>query len=384
MGPVARAWRVLATEGILALVGRGWRRFTEGPRRGALSDRQYARWLAERRRTAPPIEALREAARQLPYRPLVSVIMPVHDIAEAWLRRALDSVRAQVYSDWELCVVDDAAPSPAVRRLLDEYAAGEARVQVTHLSSNLGIAGASNVGLRMATGEFVGFLDHDDELSPDALLEVVQGLNARPATDLVYTDEDKIEPDGRRVEPFFKPDWCPDLLLSMNYIGHLVVCRRRLVEAVGGFRVRARRQSGSRSPPQGDRADRADRPRAARVVRLATGSRLDGPRPSTKPAATAAGAPSGGRRTRARAESTGPSTITGTGSLWGAVRAPRRAARLHHRADAGPGDPHAPVHRVAGDADRGIGTGSSSSSTTEVSRRRRDASSRRCRPDTEC
>lgn len=228
---------MLATEGIAALVGRGWRRFTEGPRRGPLSDRQYALWLAERRRTAPPVEALREAAGRLPYRPLISVIMPVHDIGEAWLRRALDSVRAQAYADWELCAVDDATPSPAVRRLLDEYAAADPRVQVTHLSSGLGIAGASNVGLRMARGEFVGFLDHDDELYRDALLEVVRVLNARPDTDLVYSDEDKIESDGRRVQPFFKPDWSPDLLLSMNYIGHFVVCRRQLVEAVGGFRA---------------------------------------------------------------------------------------------------------------------------------------------------
>jgi GT2 family glycosyltransferase len=236
MGPVVRAWRVLATEGIAALVGRGWRRFTEGPRRGPLSDRQYARWLAEGNRTAPPIEALREAARRLSHRPLISVIMPVHDIAETWLRRALDSVRAQVYADWELCAVNDAAPTPAVRRILDEYAARDARVRITHLSRGLGIGGASNAALRMATGEFVGFLDHDDELYPDALLEVVRLLNARPETDLVYSDEDKIEPDGRRVQPFFKPEWSPDLLLSMNYIGHFVVCRRRLIEAVGGFR----------------------------------------------------------------------------------------------------------------------------------------------------
>jgi Glycosyl transferase family 2 len=382
MGPVVRAWRVLATEGLAALVGRGWRRFTAGPRRGPLSDRQYALWLAERRRTAPPIEALREAAQRLPYRPLVSVMMPVHDIAEGWLRRAVDSVRAQVYADWELCAVDDAAPSPAVRRLLDEYAAGDARVQVTHLSSGLGIAGASNVGLRMATGEFVGFLDHDGELYRDALLEVVRVLNARPETDLVYSDEDKIESDGRRVQPFFKPDWSPDLLLSMNYIGHFVVCRRRLIEAAGGFRAEF---DGSQDHDLLLRVTERTA-QIARVPRVLYGwRRVPGSMahdPSAKPAATVAGAravadalarrgldgPSRPRRrvamrcdTRSVTSRASPSSCrcgTGRPSRAGASRRWRRG--------------------------RGIGTGSSSLSTTEASRRRRDASSRPCQPDTGC
>jgi GT2 family glycosyltransferase len=289
MGPVSRAWRLLATEGIAAVVGRAWRRLAEGPRRGPLSDRQYARWLAERRRTAPSLEALREAARSQPYRPLISVVMPIHAIAEVWLRRALDSVRAQVYADWELCAVNDAAPGPVVRRLLAEYAAGDGRVRMTHLSSNQGIAGASNVGLRMATGEFVGFLDHDDELYPDALLEVVRFLNARPETDLVYSDEDKIEPSGRRVQPFFKPDWSPDLLLSMNYIGHFVACRRSLLEAVGGFR------EGLDGSQDHDLLLRVTErtPRIGHVPRVLYGWRqVAGSAardPSAKPAATAAG-----------------------------------------------------------------------------------------------
>ena len=110
-------------------------------------------------------------------------------------------------------------------------------MKVEHLSRNQGIAGASSHGLRLATGDFVALLDHDDELPPEALFEVVKRLNEDPDLDLIYTDEDKLTPDGRRVEPFFKPDWSPDLLLSMNYITHLSVFRRSLLEEIGGFRL---------------------------------------------------------------------------------------------------------------------------------------------------
>jgi GT2 family glycosyltransferase len=100
---------------------------------------------------------------------------------------------------------------------------------------NGGISAASNGALSLASGEFVGLLDHDDELTPDALFEVVKLLNETPDLDFIYTDEDKLSPEGRREEPFFKPDWSPDLLLSLNYITHLAVIRRHLLEEVGGF-----------------------------------------------------------------------------------------------------------------------------------------------------
>jgi GT2 family glycosyltransferase len=145
-------------------------------------------------------------------------------------------VRAQVYPHWELCLVNDASPRPHVRAILDEYVAIEPRIWVEHLARNQGIAGASAHGLALATGEFVALLDHDDELPPDALFEQAKRLNEEPDLDLIYTDEDKLETDGRRIEPFFKPDWSPDLLLSMNYITHLSCFRRSLLGEVGGFR----------------------------------------------------------------------------------------------------------------------------------------------------
>jgi glycosyltransferase involved in cell wall biosynthesis len=145
-------------------------------------------------------------------------------------------VRRQLYPNWELCIADDGSTRPHIRKVLDEYQQRDSRIKVTYLTENQGISGASNAALALATGEFVGLLDHDDELAPWALLEVVKLLNQNPNLDFIYSDEDKLEPDGRRSEPFFKPDFSPDLLTSMNYICHFSVFRRELFDKVGGFR----------------------------------------------------------------------------------------------------------------------------------------------------
>jgi GT2 family glycosyltransferase len=179
---------------------------------------------------------MRRAARDLPYQPLISILTPVYETDEALLRSAIESVRAQVYGKWELCLVDDGSRSPHVKSVLDEYAAMDPRIRVEHLPQNQGIAEASAQALRMATGEFAGLLDHDDELSPDALFEVAKLLSQKRDVDLIYSDEDKIDAKGHRLEPFFKPEWSPDLLLSMNYITHFAVLRRCLLSEVGGFR----------------------------------------------------------------------------------------------------------------------------------------------------
>jgi GT2 family glycosyltransferase len=171
----------------------------------------------------------------LSYRPKVSIIMPVYNPDPAWLRDAIESVRAQLYDNWELCIADDASSELAVRELLQECH-GDERIKVAHLKENQGISGASNAALAMGAGEYVGFLDHDDELKPDALYEVVKLLNEQPDLDFIYSDEDKRTPEGRLVKPFFKPDWSPDLLLSTNYVPHFAVYRKRLVDEVGGLR----------------------------------------------------------------------------------------------------------------------------------------------------
>ena len=162
--------------------------------------------------------------------------MPVYRTPLRILKQAIDSVIAQSYSNWELCIADDASGSAEIERLLRQYAQQDERIKYRLLQGNGGIAAASNAALELASGEFVALLDHDDELSQDALYYVVDALNRSPDLDILYSDEDKIDENGRRYDPFFKPDWSPDLLLSENYIAHLLVARRSLMMEAGAFR----------------------------------------------------------------------------------------------------------------------------------------------------
>jgi O-antigen biosynthesis protein len=183
--------------------------------------------------------ARREAALQelqaLPARPLISLVMPTYKTDLKYLREAIDSVLAQHYPEWELIVVDDASEDPALARALSAYAAAHPRIKFKPLQRNAGISAATNAGLTMCEGEFVGFLDHDDTLTPDALLRVAQALAADPELDVVYSDSDKLTIGGVRADPFLKPDWSPVYALGAMYIGHLLVVRTSVAEAAGGF-----------------------------------------------------------------------------------------------------------------------------------------------------
>mgnify|MGYP002260222198 CR=1 FL=1 len=236
--------RIILTEGWGTFLRRGvqvWRWVPRLIRRARLAasvgslDEQYQLWLQAHALTPAQVRRTRKEAARLSYRPKVSIIMPAYNSDPAWLREAIESVRGQLYDNWEMCIADDASSEPAVRELLQEYE-GDERIKVTYLKENRGISGASNAALAMATGEYIGFLDHDDELKPHALYEVVKLLNERPDLDFIYSDEDKRSPDGRLVQPFFKPDWSPDLLLSTNYVPHFAVYRKRIVDDVGGLR----------------------------------------------------------------------------------------------------------------------------------------------------
>jgi GT2 family glycosyltransferase len=132
-------------------------------------------------------------------------------------------------------MVNDCSRKPHIRRVLDEYAERDQRIKVHHLGENLGIAAASNRALELSSGDFVGFLDHDDELTTDALFEVVRRLNENSEIDIVYSDEDKLDSASQHCEPFFKPDWSPEFFRGVMYVGHLLVARRELINAVGGL-----------------------------------------------------------------------------------------------------------------------------------------------------
>lgn len=170
-------------------------------------------------------------------RPLISIVMPVYNTPEQWLRLCLDSVLAQTYPHWELCVADDASPDPRVGEVLAEYAARDARIKVLRRPTNGHISAASNSALDMATGDYVALLDHDDEIAPHALYLVAKAINEVPSLRLLYSDEDKIDEQGNRFDPYFKPDWNPELLTSQNYLCHLSVYETGLLRELGGFRV---------------------------------------------------------------------------------------------------------------------------------------------------
>lgn len=200
------------------------------------STRRYRTWLAEQRIDGAGLDVVRDRIERLQRRPVISLLMPVYNIGADWLEAAVASVKAQVYPHWELCLVDDASPAPHIQPLLRTLASSDPRIKLQSLGANEGISGASNHALAMATGDFVAPLDHDDRLSPEALYEVARRLDSDDTIDLLYTDHDLTGLDGLRRSPLFKPDWSPDLLLSMNYITHFSVYRRTLVEQVGGFR----------------------------------------------------------------------------------------------------------------------------------------------------
>jgi GT2 family glycosyltransferase len=181
-------------------------------------------------------QAIRAHVEQMEKKPLISIIMPVYNPPAQWLSRALDSVLSQLYPHWELCVVDDASSAVYVRKVLDHYRKKDARIRVIYRSKNGHISEASNDAIAMAKGEFLALLDHDDELSEHALYMVVSKLNRQPNLDIIYSDEDKIDENQVRYDPYFKPDWNPDLFFTQNCISHLGVFRASMVRAVGGFR----------------------------------------------------------------------------------------------------------------------------------------------------
>lgn len=186
--------------------------------------------------TTQRMEALHERGRELePAGPLISILLPVYQTPEVWLRRCIESVLAQTYPKWQLCVSDDASPDARLKEVLTEYAERDSRISVVRRPVNGHISAASNSALALARGEYVALLDHDDELRPHALLEMVEAILCTPDAGLLYSDEDKIDAVGRRFDPYFKPDFDPDLLRSQNYICHFTAIRTDLVRAVGGF-----------------------------------------------------------------------------------------------------------------------------------------------------
>ncbi|MCX7512887.1 glycosyltransferase [Frateuria hangzhouensis] len=223
----------LRASGLSAMTDRVYRNYTDMNE----SFDTYDAWIAQYDRVSgKDLQDARTTSGSWGYQPLISVLLPTYNTEEVWLRRCIDSVLAQSYPNWELCIADDASPLPHVRRVLEEYKQKDERIRIVLRADNGHISASTNSALALATGEYVALLDHDDELHPLALHEVVAALQTHRNWKLIYTDEDKIDPKGRRYDPYMKPDWNYDLLLGHNCVSHLGIYQRELMLQIGGFR----------------------------------------------------------------------------------------------------------------------------------------------------
>jgi glycosyltransferase involved in cell wall biosynthesis len=194
----------------------------------------FNRWLKSKELNQASLERQRTEAKYLKYKPLISVVVPIYNTPTVYFHEMVDSVRRQTYDNWELILVDDASPDATVRVLINQVAEMDSRIKKLFLKKNHHISGATNEAIKASSGEFVSLFDHDDLLREDALFEIVKALNDNHNLDFIYTDEAKINEEGTEyTDLFFKPDWNPDMLSSINYITHFTTIRRSLLDEKG-------------------------------------------------------------------------------------------------------------------------------------------------------
>lgn len=224
-----QAWRVYRRAGRLGVMHELRRR--TNPRH------DYARWVQAYDTLDDAARArIRERVAAMPNPPRIAVLMPCYNPDQRWLRAAVESVQAQLYPHWQLCIADDASPAPGVREALQQMAQADARIRLVLRERNGHISEASNSALTVVDAPWIALMDHDDLLPADALFHVAACIQAHPQARLIYSDEDKVDDHGARSDPYFKPDWNPDLFRSHNMFSHLGVLAAELVREVGGFR----------------------------------------------------------------------------------------------------------------------------------------------------
>ncbi|MCI7794769.1 MAG: glycosyltransferase family 2 protein [Lachnospiraceae bacterium] len=230
METVHVAWDFFRENGLKALIVKSKHKL-----QGIDNDYDYAEWWDLTKPTDEELAAQREEIFSLT--PKFSIVIPVFKTPEKFLREMIDSILDQTYGNWELCIADGSPAGQSVERILKKYAAKDSRIRYQVLGENRGIAGNTNAAMEMADGDYIVLADHDDRMTPNALYECVKAINAAPETDVLYSDEDKLDMDGGALfDPHFKPDFNPDLLTSVNYICHLFVVKKSLVAKTGGFR----------------------------------------------------------------------------------------------------------------------------------------------------
>ena len=230
METVRVAWDFFKEHGFRALVVKSKHKI-----QGFDNDYEYSEWYELTKPTDEELEEQRKA--ELPARPLLSIAIPAYKTPVRYLREMLDSILAQTYDNWEVCIADGSPAGQDLEKVFREYAQKDNRFRYQILGKNLGIAENTNAAIRMAKGDFLVLADHDDTLPPHALFEVAKAIGEHPNCRVIYSDEDKLDMDGKALfDPHFKPDFNPDLLTSVNYICHLFVVRMDLLKEVGLFR----------------------------------------------------------------------------------------------------------------------------------------------------
>lgn len=216
----------------------GWRGVVRQLQAASAQDeaaQRYRQWVARHTPTSEQLAEMRAQALTHPAPPRFSILVPVYNTDPRWLTACVESVRAQAWPHWQLCLADDCSPKAETQAALAQWR-DDPRIVVTRLARNGGIAAATEAARAQATGDWIVFLDHDDVLPPHALASVAAAITAHPEVDAIYSDEDKLDSMGERCEPYFKPDFSPEQLEATNYLCHLSVMRATLVAQVGGVR----------------------------------------------------------------------------------------------------------------------------------------------------
>lgn len=196
----------------------------------------YQLWVSENTLDDADIAAAKADIKNMPFKPVFSILVPIYNTDPEYLLPMIESVQNQIYPHWQLCLVDDCSPKSYLKRILEHEALQDERIEIQLNEVNQGIAVTTNDALAMAKGDYIALLDHDDEISIDALYENAKVINATPDVGLIYSDEDKMDMQGERLEAYFKPDYSPDLLQTNNYICHFTVIKKSIADSVGGFR----------------------------------------------------------------------------------------------------------------------------------------------------
>ncbi|MCB5956208.1 glycosyltransferase family 2 protein [Enterococcus sp. CWB-B31] len=229
-----KAIKVLRTEGFGRFFKAVIRKFKHKVGSDVPKVVNYQEWI--QRHLPNEQELSRQKANKFNTRPLISIVIPLYRTSEFYLNQLIDSIRAQTYDNWELCLSDGSGENSPIRAMLEVFEKSDERIKVVHNERQLHISENTNEAIKIATGNYIAFADHDDVLTPNALFENVLLINNAPDAEVIYSDEDKVNDEGLYVQPHFKPDFSIDLLCSVNYICHFLVVKRSIIDKVGLLR----------------------------------------------------------------------------------------------------------------------------------------------------